>query len=119
MKEHDTGRRLTGWQRENVLLAAEYVRELALTPPGDRQARRVYEALLEVLEPTRRVARQHREGQNSTSEGAVGGGSMWDRRSDRDRRGSERRRHEATPAAGGERRHGQRRSGRDRRSKKA
>ena len=54
-------RPLTGWQRANVLAAAQYVRELLLKTPTDLKGRAVYEGLLEVLEPTRRVARQQRE----------------------------------------------------------
>lgn len=108
------GSRLTGWQRVNVALAAEYLRELASRAPHDDRARAVYAALLEVLEPPRRVARLYRE-----RRGAPEAGSMWDQRSGRDRRAHERRAVQSTPAAGEERRRVQRRSGRDRRVKRA
>ena len=112
MADSGAPRSLTGWQRAQVLSAAQYVRELALRAPGDERARAVYEGLLEVLEPTRRVARQYRE----QHEAAAVRGSMWDQRSGRDRRAADRRMMDATPPAGGERRGPQRRSGRDRRA---
>ena len=112
MSESEIAKPLTGWQRAHVLSAAEYLRERAARTPGDKRARAVYEGLLEVLEPTRHVARQYREQHDP----ATIGGSMWDQRSGRDRRVSDRRMMDTPPAAGGERRGAQRRSGRDRRT---
>jgi hypothetical protein len=104
-------RPLTGWQRANVLAAAQYVRELLLKTPADAKGRAVYEGLLEVLEPTRRVARQQRE----MAEAAKAAVRIRELRSGRERRGSERRKANVGAPSGGERRRGERRSGRDRR----
>ena len=103
-------RSLTGWQRAYVLLAAQYIREIVLKAPGDTKARAIYEALLEVLEPTRRMARQYRERRSASA----AAGSMWDARSGYDRRVTDRRA-PATFLPERERRQNERRSGRDRR----
>jgi hypothetical protein len=101
---------LSGWQRAQIVAAAEYIRDLARKTPGDERARAVYEGLLEVLEPSRRMARQYRERYPATMSG-----SMWDQRSGRERRLADRRRSDAGPAVEVDRRRAQRRSGRDRR----
>ena len=113
MSDAGAGRTLTGWQRAYVLAAAKYVREQALKTPEDEHARSVYAALLEVLEPARRVRRQQREGR-----GPRAGGSMWDQRSGVERRVAERRTTDGAPPAGGNRRTRDRRSARDRREEK-
>ena len=109
----DTGinRPLTGWQRANVLAAAQYVRELLLKEPHDLKGRAVYDGLLEVLEPTRRLARQQRE----MAEAAKAAVQIREKRSGKDRRSAERRKVNLGPPSGTERRSGERRSGRDRR----
>jgi hypothetical protein len=109
----DTGipRPLTGWQRANVLAAAQHLRELLLKTPTDLKGRAVYEGLLEVLEPTRRVARQQRE----MAEAAKAAVRVREQRSGRDRRLTDRRKVTLGPPSGGERRRAERRSGRDRR----
>ncbi len=61
MADSGSTRPLTGWQRANVLAAAQYIRELLLKTPTDAKGRAIYDGLLEVLEPARRVARQQRE----------------------------------------------------------
>jgi hypothetical protein len=104
-------RPLTGWQRANVLAAAQYVRELLLKTPTDLKGRAVYDGLLEVLEPTRRVARQQRE----MAEAAKAAAGTRQQRSGRERRTSDRRKMNVGPPMSGERRRGERRSGRDRR----
>lgn len=101
---------MSGWQRAHIVSALEYMRDLARTTPNDQRARAVYEGLLEVLEPSRRMARQYRERHPES-----GGGSMWDQRSGRERRLADRRAADAGPGALGERRGAQRRSGLDRR----
>ena len=111
MSDTEMVRPVIGWQRAHILSAAQYVRELALKSPGDQRARAVYQGLLEVLEPTRRVARAYHE----RREAPAIHGSMWEQRSGRDRRVSDRRTMDAPPPAGGDRRGAQRRSGRDRR----
>jgi hypothetical protein len=104
-------RPLTGWQRANVLAAAQYVRELLLKTPGDLKGRAVYDGLLEVLEPARRVARQQRE----MAEAAKAAVRIRELRSGRERRGSDRRKMNLGPPGEQERRRGERRTGRDRR----
>ena len=104
-------RPLTGWQRANVLAAAQYVRELLLKMPADAKGRAVYDGLLEVLEPTRRVARQQRE----MADAAKAAARIREQRSGKDRRSAERRKVNLGAPAAGERRRGERRSGRDRR----
>ncbi|HEV8318120.1 MAG TPA: hypothetical protein VGQ10_11950 [Vicinamibacterales bacterium] len=95
-------RPLTGWQRTHVLAAAEYMREILLRTPGDAKARAVYDGLLDLLEPTRRGAR---EGSDSS-----GGPAAFELRADKDRRsGTDRRRANAGPPAGVERRRRERR----------
>ena len=110
MMDSGVTRPLTGWQRAHVLSAAQYVRELLHKTPEDLKARSVYDGLLEVLEPTRRLARQHRE------QAPASYGSMWEQRSGRERRAGERRLFDIGPADGRERRRAQRRNGRERRN---
>jgi hypothetical protein len=106
----ESARALTGWQRAHVLAAAQYLGEIVLKSPADNRARSAHQGLLDVLEPTRRVSRQPVD-----RRAPAGRGSMWDRRSGEERRANDRRMTNAAPAAGGERRRVQRRSGRDRR----
>jgi hypothetical protein len=112
MSDPGQARPLTGWQRAHVLSAVEYVRDVALKAPRDERARAVYERLLEVLEPTRRIARQHREQRQAKT----AAGSMWDQRSGHERRLGDRRKIDAWPLVPEERRRTQRRSGVDRRN---
>jgi hypothetical protein len=111
MAETGITRPLTGWQRANVLAAAQYVRELLLKTPADAKGRAVYEGLLEVLEPARRVARQQRE----MAEAAKAAVRIRELRSGRERRSADRRKVSQGPPGAGERRRAERRSGRDRR----
>ena len=111
MSDPGMTRPLTGWQRANVLAAAQYVRDLLLKAPTDIKGRAVYEGLLEVLEPTRRVARQQRE----MADAAKAAARIRELRSGRERRASERRKANLGAPTSGERRRAERRSGRDRR----
>jgi hypothetical protein len=102
---------LSGWQRTNVLAAAEYLREVLQRSPADARARQVYEGLLETLDPTKRLVRMQRE--VSASRASV---PIKERRARSDRRaGSDRRKMNLGPPGGVERRRSERRSGRDRR----
>jgi hypothetical protein len=106
-------RPLTGWQRANVLAAAQYLREILDNAPSDHRARTVYEGLLEAVEPARRAVRQQRE-MATAAKAAV---TFRDKRKGTDRRpGGERRRVNLGPPGGIERRNGDRRVSRDRRS---
>ena len=103
------------WQRANIQAAVNYLREKI----GDARAKVVYEGLLDVLEPTRRVTRQQRE-MAVSAKAAVAIQAERDRR-ERDRRAGRERRIAAALRksdilpGGVERRKGERRLGRDRR----
>jgi hypothetical protein len=102
MSDAPIPRPLTGWQRTHVLAAAEYVREILLRAPGDAKARAVYDGLLDLLEPARRIARRE-----SKVPGEPGG---FEVRAEKDRRsGHDRRRANSGPPAGVERRQRERR----------
>jgi hypothetical protein len=103
---------MAGWQRANVLAAAQYLREVVARRPDDIKAQAVYEGLLEVLEPARRTIRQQRE----LTEAARSSVMSREKRSGIDRRRTDRRRVNLGPPGGVERRKGERRAGRDRRA---
>jgi hypothetical protein len=104
---------MSGWQRANVLAAAQYLRDIVSRSPGDLKAHAVYQGLLEVLEPARRAIRQQRE----LSEAARSSVMMREKRTGAERRRTDRRRVNLGPPAGVERRKTDRRSGRDRRNR--
>jgi len=104
---------MSGWQRANVLAAAQYLRDVVSRSPGDVKAQAVYQGLLEVLEPARRTLRQQRE----LSEAARSSVTMREKRANVERRRSDRRRVNLGSPTGVERRKGDRRSGRDRRNR--
>jgi hypothetical protein len=97
------------WQRANIMAAASYLREVMGREPDNQRVRALYEGLLEVMDPTRRVVRQQRELASAT---AV---SKQERRRG-DRRSHSRRALNQGPPTDVERRAGtDRRTGRDRR----
>jgi len=103
------------WQRANLQAAATYMRERINGGAGDARTRAVYEGLLDVLEPTRRLTRQQRE-LAVAAQAAVTIDANRDRRASSDRRGRDRRVVNFGPPGGIERRRGgDRRAGRDRR----
>ena len=102
---------MSGWQRANVLAAAQYLRDVASGRPGDVKAQAVYEGLLEVLEPARRTIRQQRE----LTEAARLSVMSREKRAGVERRRGDRRRVNLGSPNGGERRKAHRRTGRDRR----
>jgi hypothetical protein len=104
---------MSGWQRANVLAAAQYLRDIVSRSPGDLKAQTVYQGLVEVLEPARRAIRQQRE----LSEAARSSVTMREKRTGAERRRTDRRRVNLGPPGGVERRKTERRSGRDRRSR--
>jgi hypothetical protein len=101
---------MSGWQRANVLAAAQYLRDIVARRPDDAKGHAVYEGLLEVLEPARRTIRQQRE----LSEAARLSVMSREKRAGTDRRRSDRRRVNLGSPSIGERRKGERRA-RDRR----
>ena len=118
MADASTSRPLQGWQRANVVTAANYLRDLLVRTPEDARLRAVHDGLVEALDPARRVVRLQREAAAVTV--------RVDKRTCRDRRGGDRRSgverrvvNLGVPAGVerrfGERRNGDRRSGVDRR----
>jgi hypothetical protein len=101
---------MPGWQRANVLAAAQYLRDVVVGRPGDVKAQAIYEGLLEVLEPARRTIRQQRE---LTEAARLSVMSREKRAGSERRRGDRRSVNLGSPV--GERRKGHRRTGRDRR----
>jgi hypothetical protein len=101
---------MPGWQRANVLAAAQYLRDVVAGRPEDAKAQSVYEGLLEVLEPARRTIRQQRE---LTEAARLSVMSREKRTGTERRRGDRRRVNLGSP--GGERRQGERRARPDRR----
>jgi hypothetical protein len=104
---------MSGWQRANVLAAAQYLRDIVSRSPGDVKAQAVYQGLLEVLEPARRALRQQRE----LSEAARSSVTMREKRAGMERRRTDRRRVNLGSPSGAERRKTDRRTGRDRRNR--
>jgi hypothetical protein len=101
---------IAGWQRANVLAAAEYLRDLLKRSPTETKAQVVYEGLLEVLDPVRRAVRQQRELAGAAK------AAIRERRSGIDRRVSgERRKASLGPPGGVERRAANRRKSTERR----
>lgn len=106
---------LQGWQRENILAAASFLRSRFGNPPGDPGARVVHDGLLEVLDPPRRAVRMQREMSDAARKAALT--AKAERRAT-ERRGTDRRKKNAGPPAGlSERRKGERRTGRERRNR--
>lgn len=106
---------LQGWQRANVVAAANYLRELLAQNPEDPRLRATYEGLLDLLDPSRLVTRRQREMATAAKQAASV--MKAERRRSPDRRRSDRRSGVSGPGPGGvERRSGiDRRTGKDRR----
>jgi hypothetical protein len=103
---------LQAWQRANVVAAANLLREQLVRDPEDAKLRAAYEGLLELLDPSRIVARRQREMAEATKQAAAA--IKYERRRG-ERRRADRRIVDLGPP-GPERRSGtDRRTGRDRR----
>jgi hypothetical protein len=106
---------LQPWQRAHIVAAANCLREQIARTPEDGKLRAAYEGLLDLLDPSRMVARRQREMASASREAATA--LRAERRSRERRTGADRRRINLG-APGPERRSGiDRRSGRDRRSR--
>lgn len=97
---------LTPWQRANILSAMSYLKDIG-TIGQSPQAAMLAQGLMEVLDPSRRTIRLQREAAHSAAASAQAG---RERRTGRDRRGTDRRKQQL-PFEGPDRR-----SGRDRRA---
>ena len=105
---------LQGWQRANVLAAANYMREQIARTPEDARLVAVYEGLLDLLDPARVVARRQREQASAARQAAS---ALKAERRRTERRAADRRKADLGPP-GAERRTGpDRRTGRDRRGR--
>jgi hypothetical protein len=80
---------LQGWQRTNVIVAANFLREHLARSPDDARLRAAYEGLLDLLDPSRMVARRQREMAESATQAASA--IKQERRRHGDRRRSDRR----------------------------
>jgi hypothetical protein len=101
---------LQGWQRDAILKAASFIREVYGNPPADASALAAHEGLLEVLDPNRRTVRLQKEIAEAARSGSLTVKS--ERRAGRDRRGAlpDRRRVDIGPSPGiAERRKAERR----------
>lgn len=104
---------LQGWQRANVIAAANCLREQIARSPDDPKIRAAYEGLLDLLDPSRMLARRQREQAEAARHAATA--RRAERRSTERRRAERRRANLGPPPPVDERRKAERRSGRDRR----
>jgi hypothetical protein len=110
------GSALDLWQRQAVLAAASLLRDRFSGTPDDNRARTVHDALLEVVEPTRRAVRLQREMSAAASDAAL---TLRSERRGRGRRaGTDRRVWEFGPPRGVERRMDERRGPEERRARR-
>src|SRR5262252_10917571 len=85
---------LQGWQRSNVVAAANCLREQIGRTPDDPKLRAAYEGLLDLLDPPRMLARKQREQADAARHAASA--RRQERRS-QERRSGERRKANAGP----------------------
>lgn len=99
---------LQGWQRTNVVAAANCLREQISRTPEDPKLRAAYEGLLDLLDPSRLLARRQREQADAARHAAT---AIKNERRAAERRAAERRRvNLGPPASGAERRKTERRT---------
>jgi hypothetical protein len=105
---------LQGWQRANVVAAANCLREQIARAPEDSKLRAAYEGLLDLLDPSRMLARKQRQMADAARQAATA--LKNERRTTERRAGADRRKANlGPPPPGVERRRTERRSGGDRR----
>ena len=103
---------LQGWQRTNVVAAANCLRELIARSPDDSKLLAAYEGLLDLLDPSRKLARRQRELAGAARQAAT---AVKNERRQTDRRRTDRRHANLGAPAGVERRASDRRDAKDRR----
>ncbi|HYT66410.1 MAG TPA: hypothetical protein VEL51_08340 [Vicinamibacterales bacterium] len=104
---------LQGWQRTNVIAAANCLREQIARTPDDPKLRAAYEGLLDVLDPSRLLARKQREQADAARQAAT---AVKNERRRLERRAAERRKMNlGPPPPNAERRRAERRLTKDRR----
>ena len=104
---------LQGWQRTNVVAAANCLREQISRTPDDQKLRGAYEGLLDLLDPSRLLARKQREQAEAARHAAT---AIRNERRAAERRAAERRKASLGPPGGIERRGAERRT-KERRSR--
>jgi hypothetical protein len=105
---------LQGWQRTNVVAAANCIREQISKTPEDLKLRAAYEGLLDLLDPSRLISRRQREQAAAARQAAT---AIKNERRAAERRAAERRKvNLGPPPPGTERRKGERRTKDRRRS---
>lgn len=97
---------LQGWQRTNVVAAANCLREQIQRAPDDQKLRGAYEGLLDLLDPSRLLARKQREQSVAARQAAT---AIRNERRSAERRAADRRKANVGPP-GPERRQGERRT---------
>ena len=102
---------LQGWQRTNVVAAANCLREQIQRAPDDQKLRGAYEGLLDLLDPSRLLARKQREQADAARHAAT---AIRNERRSAERLAADRRKANLGAPRGVERRQMERRS-RDRR----
>ena len=98
---------LQSWQRTNVIAAANCLREQISRTPDDQKLRGAYEGLLDLLDPSRLLARKQREMSQAARHAAT---AIRNERRAQERRAAERRKASLGPPAGLERRKAERRT---------
>jgi hypothetical protein len=104
---------LQGWQRTNVIAAANCLREHISRVPDDPKLRNAYEGLLDLLDPSRLLARKQREQAEAARHAAT---AIKAERRAAERRAADRRKGNLGAPKGEERRRAERRA-RDRRNR--
>lgn len=100
------------WQRANIEAAAAFLREMLVREPDNLRVKALYEGLLDVLEPARRVVRMQGELASATT------AARQERRARQRRSGPDRRRQDVGDLGELERRNGiDRRTGTERRKR--
>lgn len=102
------------WQRDNLQAAAAYLRERIAGGDDTARTRTIHEGLLEVLDPARRATRMQRELAGAAKAAAE---ALKAERRALERRRTDRRRVNVGSPTGVDRRGGDRRSTRDRRTR--
>ena len=97
---------LQGWQRTNVVAAANCLREQIQRAPDDQKLRGAYEGLLDLLDPSRLLARKQREQSVAARQAAT---AIRNERRSAERRAADRRKANLGPP-GPERRQAERRT---------
>jgi hypothetical protein len=105
---------LQGWQRTNVVAAANCLREQIARAPEDQKLRAAYDGLLDLLDPSRMLARKQRQMAAAARQAAS---AVRNERRTMERRllADRRNMNLGPPPPGAERRKSARRTGADRR----